>query len=44
MQIDMLIFYAPSKPLQEDIIDSSSFAVHADLDLMRLQQAGELNL
>ena len=47
MEIDLLVFQGSPQPLGEDIVESSSFSVHADLDVMmdqdiEIAEAGEL--
>jgi hypothetical protein len=40
-QIDLLVFDAPPKPLDEDIVAPASLAVHADAYTLGQQLAGE---
>jgi hypothetical protein len=40
-EVDLLVFHRPPQPLDEHIAPPGTLAVHADLDLVLLQQAGE---
>src|SRR5450432_4259126 len=40
-QIDLLIFDRAPKPLDEDVVPPCAFAVHADLDVLGREHAGE---
>src|SRR5450631_3600991 len=40
-QVHLLIFHRAPKPLDEHVVPPRAFAVHADLDLVRRQHAGE---
>ena len=37
IEVHLLVFNCPPEPLDENIIKSSSSAIHADLDLMTFQ-------
>jgi hypothetical protein len=41
MQIDLLVLHRPPKPLDEHVVPPGALAVHADLDLVFGEQAGE---
>ena len=41
MQIDFLVFHAPPEPFHKHVVTPSAFAIHADLDTIVFQQAGE---
>ena len=40
-QVHLLVFETPPKPLDKDVIEPSTPAVHADLNAGLLEQAGE---
>ena len=42
MQIDVLVLDATPQPLDEDVIDPTALAVHADLDAVVGQHLGEV--
>jgi hypothetical protein len=42
VQVDVLIFQASPKPLDEDVVPAPALAVHADLDGVGFQHAGEV--
>jgi hypothetical protein len=41
-QVHFLVLHTAPQPLDEDIVDPAALAVHADLDAMRFEGAGEL--
>jgi len=41
LQVHLLVFETPPKPLDKDVIEPSTPAVHADLNAGLLEQAGE---
>jgi len=41
MQIDLLILQAAPQPLDEDVVHTATFAVHADRNAAMLEHAGE---
>ena len=41
VQIDLLVLHRPPEPLDEHVIPPGAFAVHADGDAVRRQNAGE---
>ena len=40
-QVHLLVFRRPPKPVDEEVVPSCAFVVHADLDRVRRQHAGE---
>jgi hypothetical protein len=38
----MLVLYRSPEPFNEDVVHPSSFAIHADRNVVGLQEAGEL--
>jgi len=42
MQVDFLVFHAFPEPFNKDVIDPATFAIHADLDAVALDQIDEL--
>ena len=42
VQIDLLVFDALPQSLHEHVVPPAAFSVHADLDAVVLQQAGEV--
>jgi hypothetical protein len=42
VQVDMLVLYRAPEALDKDVVHPSSFAIHADLDAVCLQDAGEV--
>jgi hypothetical protein len=41
VQIDLLVFHALPKPLDEQVVPLGPFAIHVDFDLMFRQNADE---
>ena len=41
MQVDFLVFHAFPEPFNKDVIDPATFAIHADLDAVALDQVDE---
>ena len=39
--VHLLVFDGPPQALDEDVVSLGAFPIHADLDLVREQQAGE---
>src|SRR6516165_4917926 len=42
VEVDLLVFEAAPQPLDKDVVHAATLAVHADHDLMGLQNAGEV--
>ena len=42
VQVDMLVLHRAQEPFDKDVVHPSSFAVHADRNVVGLQDAGEL--
>ena len=42
VEVDMLVLHRAPEPFDKDVVHPPSFAIHADLDLVGLQDAGEL--
>ncbi len=42
VQVDMLVLHRASESFDKDVVHPSSFAIHADLDAVCLQDAGEV--
>ena len=42
VQVNMLVLHRAPESLDKDVVHPSSFAVHADRNVVRLQDAGEL--
>ena len=42
VQIDMLVLHRAPEPFDKDVVHPPSFAIHADLDAVGLQDASEL--
>ena len=42
VQVNMLVLHRAPESLNEDVVHPPSFAIHADLDLVSRQDAGEL--
>jgi hypothetical protein len=40
-QVHLLVFDGPPQALDEDVVSPGAFPIHADLDLVLEQQAGE---
>ena len=41
LQENFLVFQAPPKPLDEDVVQKAAFAIHADLDVACFEQRSE---
>ena len=42
VQVNMLVLHRAPESLDKDVVHPSSFAIHADCNVVRLQDAGEL--
>jgi hypothetical protein len=42
VQVDMLVLHRAPEPFNEDVVHPSAFAIHADRNVVCLQDAGEL--
>ena len=42
VEVDFLVFEAAPQPFDKDVVHAAALAVHADHDLMGLQNAGEV--